>query len=106
MLEDAIRELAIARLRIAEESNAGLERARRSGKVLERPDRFKGWALVLADMKEQGFSQGGMRRETALSYNTVKRYLKRLETPASAPASSTNEARCESHVGAAPWRIR
>jgi transposase len=30
-------------------------------------------------MKEQGFSQGRMSRETGLAYNTVKKYLRRLE---------------------------
>lgn len=30
---------------------------------------------MLAGMKERGFSQGAMSRETGLSYNTVKKYL-------------------------------
>ena len=30
-------------------------------------------------MREQEFSRGRMSRETGLSYNTVKKYLKRLE---------------------------
>lgn len=30
-------------------------------------------------MKEQGFSQGRTNRETGLSYNNVKDYLRRLE---------------------------
>jgi transposase len=33
-------------------------------------------------MKEQRFSQGRMSRETGLSYNTVKKYLRRLEVGA------------------------
>lgn len=66
-------------LRISDRTKAGLERARRSGKVLGRPDGFEQWAPVLAGMKEQAFSQGRMSRETGLSYNTVKKYLKRLE---------------------------
>jgi DNA-binding CsgD family transcriptional regulator len=31
-------------------------------------------------MKEREFSQGRMSRETGLSYNTVKTYLRRMET--------------------------
>ncbi len=65
-------------LRISDRTKAGLERARRSGKVLGRPDGFERWAPVLAGMREQEFSQGRMSRETGLSYNTVKKYLKRL----------------------------
>ncbi len=68
-------------LRISERTKAGLERARRSGKVLGRPDGFERWAPVLGGMKEQGFSQGKISRETGLSYNTVKKYLRRLEGP-------------------------
>ncbi|HJQ29733.1 MAG TPA: hypothetical protein VJ827_10350, partial [Rubrobacter sp.] len=62
----------------SERTKAGLERARRNGKVLGRPDGFERWAPVLAGMKDRGFSQGKMSRETGLSYNTVKKYLKRL----------------------------
>ncbi len=69
-------------LRISERTKAGLERARRNGKVLGRPDGFERWAPVLAKMKEQDYSQGRMSRETRLSYNTVKKYLKRLEASA------------------------
>jgi DNA invertase Pin-like site-specific DNA recombinase len=67
-------------LRISDRTKAGLERARRSGKVLGRPDGFERWAPVLAGMKERGFSQGRMSRETGLSYNTVKKYLRRMES--------------------------
>ena len=66
-------------LRISDRTKAGLERARRSGKILGRPDGFDKWAPVLTEMKEQEFSQGRMSRETGLSYNTVKKYLKRLD---------------------------
>lgn len=34
-------------------------------------------------MKVEGFSQGRMSQETGLAINTVKGYLKRLETPPS-----------------------
>ena len=67
-------------LRISERTKAGLERARKDGKVLGRPDGFERWAPVLAGMKEQGSSQGMMSRQTGLSYNTVKKYLVRMET--------------------------
>jgi DNA invertase Pin-like site-specific DNA recombinase len=67
-------------LRISERTKAGLERAKRNGKVLGRPDGFERWAPVLARMKDREFSQGRMSRETGLSYNTVKKYLRRLES--------------------------
>jgi len=44
-------------LRISDRTKAGLERARRNGKVLGRPDGFERWAPVLAEMKEREFSQ-------------------------------------------------
>ena len=66
-------------IRISDRTRAGLERARRNGKVLGRPDGFARWTPVLAEMKEREFSQGRMSRETGLSYNTVKKYLKRME---------------------------
>ncbi len=65
-------------LRISDRTKAGLERARKNGKVLGRPDGFERWKDRLAAMKEDGYSQGRMSRETGLSYNTVKKYLKRL----------------------------
>ena len=67
-------------LRISDRTKAGLERARDSGKVLGRPDGFELWAPVLAKMKKQGYSQGAMSRETELSYNTIKKYLRRLDS--------------------------
>ena len=66
-------------LRISDRTKAGLERARKNGKILGRPDGSEQWAPILAEMKERGFSQGAMSRETGLSYNTVKKYLRRLE---------------------------
>ncbi len=66
-------------LRISSRTKAGLERAKKSGKVLGRPDGFERWAPVLAGMREEEFSQGRMSRETGLSYNTVKNYLRRLQ---------------------------
>lgn len=66
-------------IRISERTKAGLERARSNGKILGRPDGFERWAPVLTKMKEDGYSQGRMSRETGLSYNTIKKYLGRLE---------------------------
>jgi DNA invertase Pin-like site-specific DNA recombinase len=65
-------------LRISGRTKAGLERARKNGKILGRPDGFERWGSVLAEMKGKGYSQGRMSRETGLSYNTVKRYLRRV----------------------------
>lgn len=67
-------------LRISDRTKAGLERARRNGKVLGRPDGFEQWAPVLYRMRAKEFSQGRMVRETGLSYNTVKKYLRRIES--------------------------
>ncbi len=69
-------------LRISGRTKAGLERARKNGKVLGWPDGFERWAPVLAEMKERRFSQGAMSRETGLSYNTIKKYLRRLKAEA------------------------
>ena len=69
-------------------SEAGLERARRNRKVWKAPMGSERWALILTAVKEQA----GISRETGLSYVTAKRYLKRLETSASGPALSINEA--------------
>lgn len=69
-------------LRISEITKAGLGRARKNGKVLGRLEGFKRWAPMLVRMKEQGYSQGVRSRKTDLSYNTVKKYLRRLEDEA------------------------
>ncbi len=42
--------------------------------------------------KARGFSQGQISRETALSPNTVKYYLKQLETSARTPVMLNNKA--------------
>jgi len=65
-------------LRTSDRTTAGLERARRSGRVLGRPDGFERWTPVLVEIRERRFSQGRMNRETGLSYNTGKKYLRRL----------------------------
>lgn len=79
-------------VRISERTKAGLKRARARGKTLGRPDGFERWAPVLAGLKERQLSQGEISRETGLSYNTMKKYLKRLQMSARAPASPTDEA--------------
>jgi DNA invertase Pin-like site-specific DNA recombinase len=65
--------------KVSERTMAGLERARASGKTLGRPDGFERWSAELSEMKEAGYSQGAMSRETGLSYNTVKKYLRRMD---------------------------
>lgn len=64
---------------ISDRTKVGLERARRNGKVLGRPDGFELWVPILKEMKEQEFLQGKMSRETGLSYDTVKKYMRRLD---------------------------
>lgn len=63
--------------KISERTKAGLERARAEGKAIGRPDGFERWAPELIRMKEAGYSQARMTRETGLAYNTVKSYLQR-----------------------------
>ena len=57
----------------------GLERAKTQGQVLGRPSKFEQWKSKLTKMKAMGFSQGEISRNTGLSYNTVKTYLKRIK---------------------------
>ncbi len=80
-------------LRISERTKAGLERARKNGKVLGRPDGFEDWASVLAKMKEKEYLQGRMSRETGLSYNTVKKYLRRLGVEGARPGDGEGALR-------------
>ena len=65
-------------VRISERTKAGLQRLKKQGKILGRPDGLEQWKDKLMAMKEQGYSQGQMQRETGLAYNTVKSYLKRI----------------------------
>jgi len=67
-------------VRISERTKAGLERVRAQGTALGRPDGFEQWADKISKLKEAGYSQGKISRETGLSYNTVKSYLKRLSS--------------------------
>lgn len=58
----------------------GLARVWAQGETLGRPDGFALHGPVLARMKAEGYSQGRINCETGLAINTVKGYLKRLET--------------------------
>jgi DNA invertase Pin-like site-specific DNA recombinase len=64
--------------KISERTKAGLARARAKGKTLGRPDGFEMWKDQLTKMRLEGVSQVAMSRRTGLSYNTVKKYLRRL----------------------------
>ncbi len=66
--------------KISTRTKAGLARVRKEGKTLGRPDGFTAYAPQLLRMKAEGYSQGRMSRETGLAVNTVKNYLKRLES--------------------------
>lgn len=68
--------------RISDRTKAGLARARASGKVIGRPDGYEHWRTVLQEMIEKDFGKKRMSRETGLSYNTIKSYLKRMEAEA------------------------
>ena len=65
--------------KISERTKAGLARARTEGKVLGRPTKREEYRAVLAEMRERGYSQGRMARETGLAYNTVKKYLQQID---------------------------
>jgi DNA invertase Pin-like site-specific DNA recombinase len=61
-----------------ERTKAGLERAQ--GKVLGRPDGYPRWREELRAMRDAGgVSKVEMARRTGLSFNTLKRYLRRIE---------------------------
>ncbi len=77
-------------VRISDRTKAGLERARAQGKVIGRPDGFERWSPVLASMREERVSNKEMCRRTGLSYNTVKKYLARMD--AGEPSSGVEVA--------------
>ena len=66
--------------RISDRTKAGLDRARAQGKVIGRPDGFEKWEPTLKAMLAKGYGKKRISRETELSYNTVKAYLKRMES--------------------------
>ncbi len=65
-------------VRISDRTKAGIEQLRAQGMLWGRPDGFEQRQEKIAAMKAAGYSQGKISRETGLSYNTVKSYLKRL----------------------------
>lgn len=77
--------------RISDRTKAGLARARASGKVIGRPDGYERWRPVLESMVADGYGKKRMSRETQLSYNTVKTYLKKMEA-GDGSKSSTDKA--------------
>ena len=66
--------------KISRRTKAGLERARDEGKQLGRPSKFDQYQNELESMIEEGCSKAEMKRRTGLAYNTVKKYLRRIET--------------------------
>lgn len=70
-------------VRISERTKAGLERARAQGKIIGRPDGFERWSPMLASMRKERVSKKEMCRRTGLSYNTVKKYLTRMDAEGS-----------------------
>jgi DNA invertase Pin-like site-specific DNA recombinase len=71
--------------KISRRTKSGLERARSEGKQIGRPSKFEGYKGQLMELKEKGASKAEMKRQTGLSYNTVKKYLKRIEEQRDAP---------------------
>ncbi len=67
-------------VRISDRTKAGLARARAAGKVIGRPDGYDRWSPVLEQMRKEGYGTKRMSRETGLSYNTVKKYLARMDS--------------------------
>jgi DNA invertase Pin-like site-specific DNA recombinase len=65
--------------KISRRTKAGLERARAEGKQIGRPSKFAEHKETLMELKEEGASKAEMKRRTGLAYNTVKKYLKRIE---------------------------
>jgi DNA invertase Pin-like site-specific DNA recombinase len=65
--------------KISRRTKAGLERAREEGKQIGRPSKFDEYEEELRQMKEEGVSKAEMKRRTGLAYNTVKKYLRRID---------------------------
>ena len=60
-------------------TKAGLERARAEGKQIGRPSKFDQDRPQLEAMLDEECSKAEMKRRTRLAYNTVKKYLRRIE---------------------------
>jgi len=65
--------------KISRRTKAGLKRARAEGKQIGRPSKFDQHKDQLMELKAEGASKAEMKRQTGLSYNTVKKYLKQIE---------------------------
>jgi DNA invertase Pin-like site-specific DNA recombinase len=65
--------------KISQRTKAGLKRARAEGKQIGRPSKFDEHKHQLIKLKAEGVSKAEMKRRTGLSYNTVKKYLRRIE---------------------------
>lgn len=65
--------------KISRRTKVGLERARAEGKELGRPSKFDEHRNDIEAMIEEGCSKAEMKRRTGLAYNTVKKYLKRIQ---------------------------
>ncbi len=65
--------------KISRRTKAGLERAREEGKQIGRPSKFDEHEEDLKAMLEDDLSKAEMKRRTGLAYNTVKKYIRRIE---------------------------
>jgi DNA invertase Pin-like site-specific DNA recombinase len=65
--------------KISRRTKAGLERAREEGKQIGRPSKFDEYKEDLKQMLEEDLPKAEMKRRTGLAYNTVKKYLRRIE---------------------------
>lgn len=75
------------RLRISERTKAGMERAKREGKVIGRPRRVFRRDLAL-EMTKKGMSLRAIARELKVSFMTVSRIIKTAPvTPATKPVT-------------------
>lgn len=66
-------------VKISERTKAGLQRVRSRGQQLGRPDKYESWKGQLIMLRAAGYSQGQIARETGLAYNTVKKYLAKIQ---------------------------
>jgi len=65
--------------KISRRTKAGLERAREEGKQIGRPSKFNQYKDELQEMLDEDLSKAEMKRRTGLAYNTVKKYIQRIE---------------------------
>jgi DNA invertase Pin-like site-specific DNA recombinase len=65
------------KVRISERTKAGLERARREGKILGRP-KVDVDAAEIRTLRQQGFSWGAVSRQTGIARSTCQRAVETL----------------------------